>query len=361
MRFLITPIAFCIVIISNLSKVERQALAQDSPATAPKVPALIVFGDSIMDPGNNNDINTIVKCNFPPYGIDFNGGKPTGRFSNGKIPSDLLASKLGLKEDLPAYVGANLAPEDLITGVSFASGGAGYDPLTSKVASAISLDQQLELFKAYKEKVRAITGEDRAATVFSESLYIVCIGSDDVANTYFPTPLRKRTYDVPSYANLLVGFASEFVQKLIKMGAKKIGVVGIPPIGCVPSQRTLGGGIFRACATPQNQLATLFNSRVSTEIQRIKTKFPGTRLVLADIYGILYDIIQRPKNYGLEISAKGCCGTGKLEVSVLCNSLTSSVCSNVSKYVFWDSYHPTEKTYKVLVDFLYEKYIPQLI
>jgi hypothetical protein len=52
--------------------------------------AVIMFGDSIVDTGNNNDLNTIAKCNFLPYGRDFNGGMPTGRFSNGKVPSDLL-------------------------------------------------------------------------------------------------------------------------------------------------------------------------------------------------------------------------------------------------------------------------------
>lgn len=54
-------------------------------------PALFAFGDSIVDSGNNNGIKTLVKCNFPPYGKDFQGG-PTGRFCNGKIPSDLLGT-----------------------------------------------------------------------------------------------------------------------------------------------------------------------------------------------------------------------------------------------------------------------------
>lgn len=54
------------------------------------VPAVMVFGDSIVDSGNNNNLITMAKCNFPPYGRDFMGGKPTGRFSNGKIPSDLI-------------------------------------------------------------------------------------------------------------------------------------------------------------------------------------------------------------------------------------------------------------------------------
>lgn len=56
------------------------------------VPAVFVFGDSIVDPGNNNNVKTIVKCNFPPYGRDFMGGKPTGRFCNGNVPSDFIGT-----------------------------------------------------------------------------------------------------------------------------------------------------------------------------------------------------------------------------------------------------------------------------
>jgi hypothetical protein len=41
-----------------------------------------VFGDSLTDNGNNNDLQSLAKANYPPYGIDFAGG-PTGRFSNG--------------------------------------------------------------------------------------------------------------------------------------------------------------------------------------------------------------------------------------------------------------------------------------
>lgn len=60
-------------------------------------PAVIAFGDSILDTGNNDYIETIMKADFRPYGRDFLGGKPTGRFSNGRIPSDFLGtSKLML-------------------------------------------------------------------------------------------------------------------------------------------------------------------------------------------------------------------------------------------------------------------------
>jgi hypothetical protein len=54
------------------------------------ITAVYIFGDSIVDPGNNNHRLTEAKANFPPYGQDFPGGVPTGRFSNGLVPGDLF-------------------------------------------------------------------------------------------------------------------------------------------------------------------------------------------------------------------------------------------------------------------------------
>lgn len=54
----------------------------------PLVPALNIFGDSVVDVGNNNKLQTLIKANFPPYGRDFVNHKPTGRFCNGKLATD---------------------------------------------------------------------------------------------------------------------------------------------------------------------------------------------------------------------------------------------------------------------------------
>lgn len=50
------------------------------------------------------------------------------------IISDQTASRLGIKELLPPYIGDDLELSDLLTGVAFASGGSGYDPLTPKIS-----------------------------------------------------------------------------------------------------------------------------------------------------------------------------------------------------------------------------------
>jgi hypothetical protein len=53
------------------------------------VPGVVIFGDSVVDAGNNNRLPTLVRANFPPYGRDFPATHaPTGRFSNGKLATD---------------------------------------------------------------------------------------------------------------------------------------------------------------------------------------------------------------------------------------------------------------------------------
>ncbi|XP_028774587.1 GDSL esterase/lipase EXL3-like [Neltuma alba] len=313
------------------------------------IPAVFAFGDSIVDPGNNNYINTLVKCNFPPYGRDFaEGNRPTGRFSNGLVPSDIIAGKFGVKKLLPAYLDPSLHLQDLLTGVSFASGGAGYDPITSELMSVIPLSDQLNMFKEYIKKIKDEAGESRTAIIISKSVYVVCIGSDDIANTYVQTPIRRIQYDIPSYTDLMASQASHFLQELYGIGARRIGVFGITAIGCMPSQRTIEGGILRECSYNANLAALLFNSKLTSEMDALNKRFPESRLVYLDVYNPLLTLLQNPFTYGFKVTNKGCCGTGNIEVGILCNPYSINTCTNSSDYVFWDSYHPTEKAYHAL-------------
>ncbi|XP_059278960.1 GDSL esterase/lipase EXL3-like [Lycium ferocissimum] len=319
------------------------------------VKAVFAFGDSIVDQGANNYIATPAKCNFLPYGKDFNGGMPTGRFCNGKTPPDLIAEELGVKEFVPAYLDSNLNSEDLKTGVSFASGGCGFDPLTSITALAIPLSTQLTQFKEYIGKLEGLVGEEEANYILENSLFLVVAGSDDLANTYFTAGIRL-TQDLNSYTDLMVAKASEFLQELYNLGARKFGIFGIPPIGCLPSQRTLAGGLDRTCAKEYNQAAQLANTKLSMGIESLSKKLPQSKLVFIDIYNPLLDLIVNPQKYGLEEVERGCCGTGIIEVTLLCNTF-SGTCEDDTKYLFWDSFHPTEQGYRILVNQILKKYI----
>ncbi|KAL6995875.1 hypothetical protein U1Q18_006009 [Sarracenia purpurea var. burkii] len=333
----------------------------ETAITLPKnirIPAVIAFGDSIVDQGNNNNINTLVKCNFPPYGKDFTGGKPTGRFTNGKTPADWIAEELGIKELVPAYLDPDLQAMDLPTGVSFASGGTGFDPQTPQLVSVVSLSDQVKMFKEYIRKLKGMVGEDKTNDILSNGLFVLIAGSDDLANTYFTIGIRRLQYDIDSYTDLLVRSASDFIKELYELGVKRLGVFGIPPIGCLPSQRTLGGGGLRECSESYNHAGQLFNTKLTTALSSLNTSLNDAeaRVVYVDTYNPIIDIIQNHRKYGFSVVDRGCCGTGEMEVSILCNKL-SKTCSDHSAYLFWDSYHPTEKGYKILVNQILRKHI----
>lgn len=173
---------------------------------------------------------------------------------------------------------------------------------------------------------------------------------------------------------------------LYGQGARMIGVIGVPPIGCVPSQRTLEGGLERRCSESENQAALLFNSKLSSKIDALNSQLPGCRLVFLDIYPTFLDIIRNPSKYGMstyvyvcicristfsltvmqlisgfEVWNRGCCGTGNIEVSVLCTRLSDAkTCEDDTKFVFWDSYHPTERTYKIVTTEAYNKFMSKI-
>ncbi|XP_015577360.2 GDSL esterase/lipase EXL3 [Ricinus communis] len=318
-----------------------------------KIPAVFAFGDSLVDTGNNNYISTIYKSNFPPYGANL--GVATGRFSNSKVLSDITANNLKIKDSVPPYLAPNLKTNDLLTGVTFASGGSGYDTLTPVLVTSISLEDQLKHYKEYKEKVKGIIGEPKTDSLLANSIHLVSAGSNDISD-YFSLPERKAQYDVNSYTDLLVNSATTFVQSLYDTGARRIGVFSVPPIGCVPAERTPTG-----CAENLNRAATSFNSKLSKSLASLGARLPGSKIVFMDFYADYLSIIQSdPNSSGFGVANKACCGTGNADLNLLCNKANPTKCADISEYVFWDGYHFTEDAYMLLAGLSYGRYVRQL-
>ena len=60
-------------------------------STMSEARAFFVFGDSLVDNGNNNFLATTARADSPPYGIDYPTHQPTGRFSNGLNIPDIIS------------------------------------------------------------------------------------------------------------------------------------------------------------------------------------------------------------------------------------------------------------------------------
>ncbi|KAM3295674.1 hypothetical protein ACQJBY_038147 [Aegilops geniculata] len=194
--------------------------------------------------------------------------------------------------------------------------------------------------------------------VISEGIYFTVMGANDLANNYFTIPLRRHQYDLPSYVKFLVSSAVNFTMKLNEMGAKKIALIGIAPIGCCPSQRELGS---RKCEPMRNQAANLFNSEIEKEIKRLDAEqnVQGSKFIYLDIYYNLLDLIHRSDFYGFKEVTEGCCGSTMLNAAVLIKN--HPACPNVYDFIFWDSFHPTEKAYNIVVDKLFRQNMQYLM
>lgn len=63
------------------------------------------------------------------------------------------------------------------------------------------------------------------------------------------------------------------MQELHGLGARRIGILGLPNVGCVPFERTIRGGLKRTCSDADNQAAMLFNNKLSSQIDILGKKF----------------------------------------------------------------------------------------
>lgn len=154
------------------------------------------------------------------------------------------------------------------------------------------------MFEEYVGKLKSNVGEEKTNFIIENAIFLLVAGSDDIANTYFTIRLRKVQYDIPSYTDLMLNNAEDFVKKLYALGARRIGVFSTPPIGCLPSQRTLGGGLYRQCAEEYNFAAKLYNSKLSSKLNSLTNQLPNGKIVYIDVYTPLLDLIVNPKNYG---------------------------------------------------------------
>ncbi|KAK6115498.1 hypothetical protein DH2020_007767 [Rehmannia glutinosa] len=128
-----------------------------------QVPCLFIFGDSLVDNGNNNGILTLARANYMPYGIDFPQGA-TGRFTNGRTFVDILAQLLGFPNYILPY--ARARGRALLQGANYASGASGIrDETGNNLGDHMSMNQQVDSFGNTVQQLRRCNEEINSAIV----------------------------------------------------------------------------------------------------------------------------------------------------------------------------------------------------
>lgn len=86
------------------------------------------------------------------------------------------------------------------------------------------------------------------------------------------------------------------MQSLYKLGARKFGIISVPPIGCCPAlriQNTTGG-----CLEDLNTLATEFYSTINTLLIKLSTDYSDIKYSLGNAYEMTINVIDNPHPFG---------------------------------------------------------------
>nr|GMD12228.1 GDSL esterase/lipase At4g28780-like [Ipomoea batatas] len=261
--------------------------------------AFFVFGDSLVDNGNNNYLFTSARADSPPYGIDYPTHRPTGRFSNGYNIPDLISQAFGSESTL-AYLDPELRGQRLLVGANFASAGIGILNDTGiQFANIIRIAQQLQLFEQYQQRVGSLIGSAPAAMLVNQALFLITLGGNDFVNNYFLVPVsaRRIQFSIPNFSRYLISEYSKILMRLYEMGARRVLVTGTGPLGCVPAelaQRSLNG----QCAVEPQQAAAIFNPLLIQMIADLNQQLGSDIFVGVNAMQMQNDFINNPQAYG---------------------------------------------------------------
>ncbi|OIS98285.1 gdsl esteraselipase [Nicotiana attenuata] len=317
-----------ILIVSSKPMVKGESL----------VPCYFIFGDSVVDNGNNNNLTTTAKANYPPYGIDFPTGV-NGRFTNGRNKADFFAELLGFDSFIPPFVCAR--GKEILKGVNYASGVAGIrDETGYQWGDRWSMNRQLQNHLFTVSRIISIFGNVTSAKdLLSKCLYTVDMGNNDYLNNYlqpqfYPTSLL---YTPNQFATILVQQFSQQLKTLYSYGARKVSVSNIGLLGCLPEEMEVFGRNASGCVDFINNYVKLFNDKLKLLIDDLNTNLPNARFIYINQTSISSG---GPSPVGFTVDSS-CCITSDTIAKGQCRK-GEVPCSNRNQYIFFDNFHPAE-------------------
>ncbi|KAE8651938.1 GDSL esterase/lipase At2g23540 [Cucumis sativus] len=313
------------------------------------VGASFIFGDSLVDAGNNNYLPTLSKANLRPNGMDYkpSGGKPTGRFTNGRTIGDIVGEELGIPNHAVPFLDPNATGKSILYGVNYASGGGGILNATGRIfVNRLGMDVQVDFFNVTRKQFDKIMGAEKAKEyIGKKSIFSITIGANDFLNNYLLPVLSvgARISQTPdAFVDDMISHLKNQLTRLYKMDGRKFVVGNVGPIGCIPYQKTINQLNEDECVDLANKLALQYNAKLKDLLSSLNKDLPSSTFVYANVYDLVMDLIVNYDNYGFKTASRACCGNGGQFAGIIPCGPQSSLCSERSRHVFWDPYHPSE-------------------
>ncbi|KAH7373865.1 hypothetical protein KP509_17G077800 [Ceratopteris richardii] len=305
------------------------ALGAAAPASAS---LLFVFGSSYGDTGNVKPGDSSRPYPWTrPYGETW-PGVPDGRYSNGRVLSDVLGD--ALQSTPPVSISELNGVVNGSVGVNFAVGGSGvlsaygYPPISSQI-------------DAFQGVVSSFTPEQLASAVV-----LYATAGDDY---FYYLTVQKAPIEGIYPLTVNVGKQmSEDLIRLYQLGLRKFAVTYLPPTGCLPI--ATANSSFSSCNdTWSVNVAQPHNARVFKNVLGLRHYFYNGSIVNLDLYTAFTNVQNshgglRPCCIGADSSSKcGSVGAG--------GEPAFTVCPDPNSAFYWDDlFHPTEAGWQAVVN-----------
>ncbi|HZR70441.1 MAG TPA: SGNH/GDSL hydrolase family protein [Burkholderiales bacterium] len=292
------------------------ALALAAPALAQPAPRLVVFGDSLSDPGNAFALAG--GTNTPPdYSVDFFlvPSQPYARgghhFTNGDTWIELLARARGMNANAQPAFRSNAAGA-----ANYAIGGA----RARDDGTATSLSRQVDAFLG-----------DTGGGAPGGALYVIEVGGNDIRDI-------AQTRD-PTLAAAALGAIQANIARLHGAGARTFLVWNAPKVAATPAIR-MADAALPGTAQAVDGVTLQYNAGLAQVLSGLEAALPGVRFVRYDVYAALAAIAASPAAFGLTNVTDPC----------IRPNLAPFFCQAPRTYLFWDGIHPTEAGHAIIAD-----------
>ncbi|XP_031383731.1 GDSL esterase/lipase At1g29660-like [Punica granatum] len=195
---------------------------------------------------------------------------------------------------------------------------------------------------------------ESASQHLSKCIYTVAMGSNDYINNYYApaeNPISQ-LYTPDRFADLLIRELKTNLKRLHSYGARKIVVIGLTGVGCCPHVAKKFGG--KPCSEKVNSEVQLFNDKLTPLVNKLNQKLTDAKFTFLNATSVFNTLLQQ----GSQNSTGSCC---KMQRSTGTCVPYHTPCANRSEYVFFDGFHPTESSNKILADLAYNAKSPQVI
>ncbi|KAL0696680.1 hypothetical protein Bca4012_063860 [Brassica carinata] len=283
---------------------------------------LFVFGDGLYDAGNKQFVSSNrVDASFPPYGVTV--GEATGRWSDGRIIPDYLASFMGIPQIPPFLRGT----ADFSHGANFAITNA---TVLGSPPETLTLSQQVMKFSENKSKW--------TAQARSEAIYLFYIGSDDYLN-YARNNLNPSDEQKEAFVDRVITSIEAELKVIYGSGGRKFALQNLAPLGCLPAVKQASGNV-QECVKLPSEMAALHNKKLLQLLVELSRQLSGFQYSFYDFFSSIQNRVIKSKTYTFETGMAACCGTGSVNGS---GCSTNNVCANPEDYLFFDGKHLTQE------------------